>query len=147
MMQRIWDGRMIIKFEEADSKALVAYRAPGADRQRVEQTKPEVHEFIAFLARTPSPNIGSAGLDLSYGETLGVLYELAREQNLGSEFRGEQDRILAEIMRQDEEAEVEERPDFPGEVKAELPTPATTPRPQQPAPLDARPKAADTVPR
>jgi hypothetical protein len=147
MMQRIWDGRMIIKFEEADSKALVAYRAPGADRQRVEQTKPEVHEFIAFLARTPSPNIGSAGLDLSYGETLGVLYELAREQNLGSEFRGEQDRILAEIMRQDEEAEVEERPDFPGEAKAELPTPATTPRPQQPAPLDARPKAADTVPR
>jgi hypothetical protein len=42
---------------------------------------------------------------------------------------------------------VEERPDFPDEKKADLPTPATAPRPTQPAPLDARPKAADTVPR
>jgi len=147
MLQRVWDGRMIVKFDAGDSKALVSYRPIGTERQRIEQTKPEVHEFIAFLARTPSPNIGSAGLDLSYGETLGALYELAREQNLGSEFRGEQDRILAEIMRQDQETEVEERPDFPDEAKAALPTPATAPRANPPAPLDARPKAADTVPR
>jgi hypothetical protein len=147
MLQRIWDGRMIVKFDAGDSKALVSYRPQGTERQRIEQAKPEVQDFIAFLARTPSPTIGSAGLDLSYGETLGVLYELAREQNLGSDFRGEQDRILAEIMRKEEEAEVEERPDFPDESKAALPSPATAPRPAQPAPLDARPKAADTVPR
>jgi hypothetical protein len=146
MLQRIWDGRLIVKLDEGDAKALVSYRPLGIERPRIEQSKPEVHEFIAFLARTPSPNIGSAGLDLSYGETLGVLYELAREQNLGSDFRGEQDRILSEIMRQDKEKEIEERPDFP-EPEKELPTPATTPRPTQPAPLDARPKAADTVPR
>jgi hypothetical protein len=147
MLQSIWNGRLIVKFDDGDPKALVSYRSEALGRARIEQARPEAHEFIAFLARTPSPTIGSAGLDLSYGETLGVLYELAREQNLGSEFRGEQDRILAEIMRQDKEAEVEERPDFPEERKAELPTPATAPRPSQPAPLDARPKAADTVPR
>ena len=149
MLQSIWNGKLIVKFEPEDSKALVFFRSDGAERPRIEQTKPESHEFIAFLARTPSPTIGSAGLDLSYGETLGVIYELARAQNLGSDFRGEQDRILADIMRQDRETETTERPDFPAEKPALQPA-APRPQPSQPnrpGALDGRPKAADTVPR
>jgi len=149
MMQSIWNGKLIVKFEPEDAKALVFFRSDGAERPRIEQSKADAHEFIAFLARTPSPSIGSAGLDLSYGETLGVIYELARAQNLGSDFRGEQDRILADIMRQDKETESTERSDFP-EQKATLPGPGkTTPatQPTRPGALDARPKAADTVPR
>ena len=150
MLQSMWNGRLIVRFDEGDSKAKVFYRSDGAERPRIEQTKPESHEFIGFLARTPSPSIGSAGLDMTYGETLGVLYELARQGNLGSDFRGEQDRILAAIMREDKEVDVGERPDFPEEKPVqpgEAPPPLAKPATPAAPGLDARPKAADTVPR
>jgi hypothetical protein len=150
MLQSVWNGRLILRFEEGDARAKAFYRSGASERPRVEECRPEAGEFIRFLARTPSPSLGTPGLDLTYGETLSVLYELSREHNLGSEFRGEQDRILAAIMREDKDVEAAERADFPEDKPAQPGADApTAPKPAAaPAPgLDARPKAADTVPR
>jgi hypothetical protein len=150
MMQSMWNGKLIVRLDDGDAKAKVFFRSDGSERPRIEQAKPEAQEFIPFLARTPSPSIGSAGLDLTYGETLGVLYDLARERNLGCDFRGEQDRILAAITREDKEVETTERPDFPDEKPTQpgvVPPPTPKPPPDKTPGLDARPKAADTVPR
>jgi len=152
MTTSIWGGRLIIKSEPEDSKALVFYRAPDAARAKVEQVNPSVAEFIAYLARKPDPSGLTSGLDLRYGETLSVLHELSRTGDLNADFRAEQDRILAEILRKEKDEKVEERPEFPPDAKS-----AAAQKPLVPgrensgdatgAGLEGKPKAADTVPR
>jgi len=152
MVATVWGGRMIVKSEPEDSKALVFYRAPDSPRAKVEQVSPNVAEFIAYLARKPDPSGLTSGLDLRYGETLSVLHELARSGDLNADFRAEQDRILAEIMRTENETKVVERPEFPEEemkgapVNSLAPT-AKNPAATSPSGLDGKPKATDTVPR
>ena len=152
MAASIWNGRLIVKWEPEDSKALVFYRAPNASRAKVEQVNPSVAEFIAYLARKPDPSGLTSGLDLRYGETLSVLHELSRTGDLNADFRAEQDRILAEILRKEKDEKVEERPEFPPDAKS-----AAAQKPLVPgrensgdatgAGLEGKPKAADTVPR
>jgi hypothetical protein len=151
MAASIWNGRLIVKWEPEDAKALVFYRAPNATRAKVEQVNPSVAEFIAYLARKPDPTGLTSGLDLRYGETLSVLHELSRTGDLNADFRAEQDRILAEILRKEKEEKVEERPEFPPDTKAVSPKSLSPGRENSDdaggAGLEGKPKAADTVPR
>jgi hypothetical protein len=151
MAASIWNGRLIVKWEPEDAKALVFYRATNATRAKVEQVNPSVAEFIAYLARKPDPTGLTSGLDLRYGETLSVLHELSRTGDLNADFRAEQDRILAEILRKEKEEKVEERPEFPPDTKAVSPKSLSPGRENSDdaggAGLEGKPKAADTVPR
>ena len=143
MSQSIWGGRLILKTEEDQDQALAFYRPESSQKARVEKAPLGLPEFVQFLAQPSTPNVGMPGLDLRYGETISALYELSRSGNLGADLRAEQDRILAEIMRKDEERKVEERPEFTQEG-----TPASPAKPLPAAPaLDGSGKAADTVPR
>ncbi len=146
----IWDGRLILKAEGGDDHVLVFYRSPTSERGRVEKVSADLATFVAFLGTTPTPNTGNPGLDLRYGECLSVLQRLCASGTIPAPFRAEQDRILAEIMRSEDEAQDhKERPEFPTEPVAGVspslaPTPSTKPPP--PA-LDGKAKSADTVPR
>jgi len=144
MAQSIWGGRLILKGEEGQDRVLAFYRAEASQKARVEKAPLQLPEFIQFLAQPSTPNVGMPGLNLRYGETISVLYELSRSGNLGADLRAEQDRILAEIMRQDEVRKVEDRPEF---TEENAPQPARPAVPQPSTGLDGSGKAADTVPR
>ena len=144
MAQSIWGGRLILKGEEGQDRILAFYRAEASQKARVEKAPLPLPEFIQFLAQPSTPNVGMPGLNLRYGETISVLYELSRSGNLGADLRAEQDRILAEIMRQEEVRKVEDRPEF---TEESAPQPARPAVPQPSPGLDGSGKAADTVPR
>ena len=113
----------------------------------MEKAPVDVPAFIQFLAQPSTPNVGMPGLDLRYGETIAALYELSKTGDLGADLRAEQDRILAEIMRQDEASEPTERPEFPEEAApAAVPSLAPTAAPAA-SPLDGSRRTSDTVPR
>lgn len=147
LSRSIAGGRIIIKGEPEDEGVLLFFRPSPEERARVEKAPAEVPALIQFLARPSAPNVGLPGLDLRYGEIIAVLYELSRTGDLGAELRAEQDRILAEIMRQDDASEPDERPEFPEEASpATVPSLAPT-TPPAAAPLDGSRRTSDTVPR
>jgi hypothetical protein len=49
---------------------------------------------------------------MTYCETVGILQQIWRQQYIKADFKAEQDRILAAIMRQSQETTVVERPEF-----------------------------------
>jgi hypothetical protein len=52
------------------------------------------------------------GLGLSYSETIGALHQLWRQGYLKCDFKAEQDRILAAIIRSQKPDEAIDRPEF-----------------------------------
>ncbi len=113
-----WSDRLIVRGDIDEDKLTVAYRpAPGA-AQEVQQIDPELSEFIAFLGHRTSVERPFPGLGLTYGETVGALHLLWRQGYLKSDFKAEQDRVLAAILRNKREDERYDRPEFDPEEEA-----------------------------
>lgn len=107
-----WSNRFMIKAEATDEEVEVYYRSPTADQGLITRVDPELKEFVAFLGHTTTIEEPAPGLGLSYGETVGALHQIWRQRSIKADFKAEQDRILAAIMRQSEETPVVERPEF-----------------------------------
>ncbi len=75
-------------------------------------SSPALPLFIDFLANRTTVEDQSPGLDLSYGQTVGALHQIWRQGFINADFKAEQDRILAAILRQERESDVPERPEF-----------------------------------
>ncbi|MCA9285682.1 MAG: flagellar basal body P-ring protein FlgI [Phycisphaerales bacterium] len=110
---RIWDNRLMIKGDLGDDLLEVYYRKPRSVAPVMLDAPVDLAAFIQFLAHRTSVEDPRSGLDLSYGETVGALAEIWRKQFLRADFKSEQDRILAAILRVESEGGgEEERPEF-----------------------------------
>jgi hypothetical protein len=67
--------------------------------------------LIGYFARRPTPDRPEAGINFTYSETISALHELWRLKYVQCDFRAEQDRILAEVLR-DDQGEKDMRPEF-----------------------------------
>jgi len=155
-----WDGRLIVKADEGDSLLEVFYRERMDLPAVIDRVQPDLGSLIGYFARRPTPDRPEAGLNFSYSETISALHELWRLKYVTCDFRAEQDRILAEILR-DDPGEKDLRPEFNDEAEGEdtsedLPRSASDAR-NRPASdletasigsgLDATKARRDTVPR
>ena len=86
--------------------------------------EPRLSELVQVFGHTTVADNPLPGLGLSYSEVVSVLYQMWRQGYLEADFRPEQDRILAAILRQQRRELVAERPEFDTDVE----TP-TTPSP------------------
>jgi hypothetical protein len=84
----------------------------------IDRVKPDLGSLIGYFARRPTPDRPEAGLNFSYSETIGALHELWRLKYVACDFRAEQDRILAEILR-DDPGERDLRPEFNDQADGE----------------------------
>ncbi len=115
-----WSRRLMIKADLEDETVEVYYRSENADRGVIHRTEPELASFVRFLGQETAPPQPRAGLDLSYGQVVGVLHQIWRQGYLEADFRAERDRILAAMMRQRPERRIGERPEF-GDDEAHRP--------------------------
>jgi hypothetical protein len=106
-----WEGRLIVKADENDSLLEVFYRERMDVPAVVDRVKPDISSLVTYFARRPTSDRPEAGLNFSYSETISALHELWRLKYIPCDFRAEQDRILAEILR-DDQGERDERPEF-----------------------------------
>lgn len=106
-----WGGRLIIKADEGDKFLEVFYRERPEMAQVVDRAKPDVGSLIGYLARRATPDRPESGLNLTYSETISAVHELWRSKYIECDFRAEQDRILAEVLR-DDKGEKDLRPEF-----------------------------------
>jgi hypothetical protein len=120
-----WGGRLIMKADEGDKLLEVFYRERPEVAPVIDRVKPDMSSLIGYLARRPTPDRPEAGLNLTYSETITALHELWRLKYVTCDFRAEQDRILAEVLR-DDKGEKDIRPEFtsedgPGDLDANAP--------------------------
>ena len=111
LMLSAWSNRFMIK--DLDDESLeVYYRAPDAAQGSINKTDSQLTAFIHFLGHTTSVHDPRPGLGLSYGQTVGLVHQIWRQGYLDADFKAEQDRILAAIVRQERETTVGQRPEF-----------------------------------
>lgn len=106
-----WEGRLIVKADEGDKFLEVFYRERPDLPAVVDRAKPDMSSLIGYFARRPTPDRPETGLNFSYSETVSALHELWRLKYVDCDFRAEQDRILAEVLR-DDQREKDLRPEF-----------------------------------
>lgn len=150
-----WSGRLMCKADTADEQLQVFYRADDEARPEIQLTDARVSEFLPFLGHKTTVEKPFPGLGLSYGETIGAIHQLWRAGYLKADFKAEQDRVLAAIIRSQKEEEMIIRPEFdpdpaeaeeiaaqsPGAGSSDLATIAP------PAAVEVQAATRDTVPR
>jgi hypothetical protein len=150
-----WSGRLMCKADTADEQLQVFYRADDEARPEIQLTDARVSEFLPFLGHKTTVEKPFPGLGLSYGETIGAIHQLWRAGYLKADFKAEQDRVLAAIIRSQKEEAMIIRPEFdpdpaeaaeiaaqsPGAGSSDLATIAP------PAAVEVQAATRDTVPR
>lgn len=110
---QVWQNRLLVQNMEDQDKLEVFYRKnSGEIRGDIHHVEPTLDEFVRFLGHTTTVERPEQGLGLSYGETVGALYQLWRDNYIDADFKAEQDRILAAILREESEPGVQARPEF-----------------------------------
>jgi hypothetical protein len=109
---RAWSDRLMLKADDDERLIEVYYRPANADRGSILRTEPDLRSFIQFLGHKTSIDQPAPGLGLTYGETVGALYQIWMQKYIQADFKAEQDRILAAITRIRSQQTVPDRPDF-----------------------------------
>ena len=146
MTANIWNGRLLMRGELDDPNVQVFYRPNAANNPTIDNISARLSTVVAFMARPAGPRSADTGIGLSYSETINALHSLWNSGYIAGDFKGEQDRLLASIVKEETRAEPKERPEFP--MESEITDSLSTRTPQTPAAqLDSKPKISDTVPR
>ena len=148
----VWSGRLMLKSDEGDDEVQVFYLPSEDARPEVLSVSRYLSEFVPFLGHTVTIEKPIPGLGLSYGQTIGAIHSLWRDGHIDADFKAEQDRIQAAILRRQGEEEQAERPEFEPEPDSESPAAGTTPTSDltglEPPPAVEVPRnPRDTVPR
>jgi hypothetical protein len=72
----------------------------------------DLKKVSLLLGHTSTVERPETGLGLSYGETVGALFQIWSNDYINADFKADQDRILAAIMREEQDSTVVERPEF-----------------------------------
>lgn len=112
----VWPGRLLIKGDSGEADVEVFFRDEETGQSITNRVKPNLVDFVRFLGHTSTIERPQPGLSLSYGQTVGVLHRIWRQGYLSADFKAEQDRLLAQILDQEREQAVIERPEFADEI-------------------------------
>jgi len=117
-----WSNRFLVKGDSGDEELEVLYRDPSGESNRYEASA-NLREFIQFLGHRTTIEQPAPGLDLTYSETIGVLWSMYQARYLPAEFRTQRDRILVAIQERAQQPDAyEPRPEFNDSPPADEPS-------------------------
>ncbi len=146
MSANIWNGRLLMRADMNDPNVQIFYRSTPTTNPTIDNVPAKLSTLTSFMARPVGPRGADAGIALTYSETINALHTLWNAGYIPGDFKGEQDRLLAAIMKEETRATPVERPEFPSEesvTDALVTRPAESPTKE----LENQPKIMDTVPR
>jgi hypothetical protein len=79
------------------ARVRVLYRDARSGQKTEQSLGPTLAELIRFLAHKPTPEDPAPGLNLTYSEVVGALYEIQRQGGVPATFATERDRMAAAI--------------------------------------------------
>lgn len=107
-----WDGRLLISSEGPTDKVRTFFRDYRTTQSEVHELGPSVEELIEYFAHETTPERPAPGLDFSYSETVGALYEVVQGGGIDAIFVPEIDRLALELLRSTESGEIIFRPEL-----------------------------------
>lgn len=113
---RAWSNRLMVRDIENAEDIEVFYRRTADDLHPViHRLDPNVANVVSFLGHTTTIERPDPGLGMSYSEAVGALYQIWSQRYISADFKAEQDRILAAILRTEMASTVDMRPEFADE--------------------------------
>jgi flagellar basal body P-ring protein FlgI len=112
MLVNTWSGRLMMQADGDDEQIEVYYRPEYGSERLIEHAYPNLDAFVQFLGHETTIEAPEPGLGLTYSETIGALYAIVQDGYIAADFKSQQDRVLAAIIRQGQETEIERRPEF-----------------------------------
>ncbi len=151
-----WDGRLIVQ-SEADSEVVKAfYRDYKSGETSTNELSTSVADLVEYFAHETTPEEPAPGLNFSYSDTVGALYEMVHEGGVDAVFVPQTDVLALALIRARESGALEVRPELadenapPVEPIETEPAEAVVPPPtlagQDPA-AEPTPAAADDADR
>jgi hypothetical protein len=106
-----WSDRLMVAADTATSDLRLRY--VNSRTNQTIQTKPpqDVTGFIEYLAHKPTPEDPGPGLDFTYSEVVGAVYEMTRQGGISAVFATEQDKLRAEIFEASQSTVLSDRPE------------------------------------
>lgn len=120
-----WSSRLMIQPGLSSDVLDVRYLPLWSTTALREEVPAALPGFIISLAHDPTLDAPGPGMGMTYSETVGALYQLYREKLIETDFKAEQDRILAAINEYEREEIGQDRPEFSAPEDGEA-----QPRPQ-----------------
>jgi hypothetical protein len=145
-----WQDRLMIKHEGLVPR--IYYRDYRSDRIVQGPAPAKISDLVIFLAHKTTPENPEPGLDLTYSEVVGAIYELQKQGAMDAAFATERDRLMARLVEAQDISLTEERPETSDrpieEAKDQLkpsaskPLPTARPTERKPTvvPLSPKPK-------
>ncbi|MEE2972182.1 MAG: hypothetical protein VX672_03570, partial [Planctomycetota bacterium] len=116
MFLEAWSDRLLMKGEETADKIEIFFREAEGIPAQTDLVSPDVAELIAYLGHKTTIEAPAPGIGLSYGETIGALHQLWRQGYIEADFKAEQDRVLAAILRAQKVERSEDRAEFDADL-------------------------------
>ncbi len=110
-----WDGRLVMRGDPGDERLSVRYQALQGGGAQQATVAPFLPEIAFSLGHGVSRDARPSGLDMTYSDVVAALHGIWRQGFANAEFRAEQDRLLAAILRTDPLTRETIRPDFASE--------------------------------
>lgn len=146
MMVTAWGDRFMSAADSTGADIRVYYRDPRFKAPvQISKAPDEVADFVRFLAHKTTPEEPKVGLDFSYSEVVGALYEFSRQGAISATFATEQDRLRAEIYEAAQATLLSDRPETAADADA---PDALVFQPTAPKPLpSAQPQTGEWKPQ
>lgn len=110
----VWSDRFMLVRDEVNGPIRLYYRGRDSSPPITMDDVPDkLDEFIKLLVHKTTPEAPQPGLDLTYSEVIGVLYELNRQGVINAAFTTERDRLEADLRQAASDSEVQLRPETP----------------------------------
>ncbi|MAC20890.1 MAG: hypothetical protein CMJ23_14650 [Phycisphaerae bacterium] len=116
MFLEAWSDRLLMKSNDGGEKLEIFYREAEGIPAQTDLVEPDVAELIAYMGHKTTIEAPAPGIGLSYGETIGALHQLWRSGYIKADFKAEQDRVLAAILRAQKIERTEDRPEFDADI-------------------------------
>lgn len=108
-----WDGRLLVSSQGPTDQVRTFYRDYKTTQTSVQELDAPVADLIEYFAHNPTPEQPQPGLNFSYSETVGALYEIIEKGGLGQTvFVPETDRLALELLRSEQQGDLIIRPEL-----------------------------------
>lgn len=113
-----WSDRLMLTAENERTPIRLMYRDTRTNTLVQQQVPDSAAQFVQFLAHKPTPEDPAPGLNFTYSEVVGALYEVHHQKGIPAVFAREQDRLQAEVILAANATRVEDRPETADAARA-----------------------------
>jgi len=106
-----WANNFMLVADGPTTDLRLSYSTPRSPKTASTKPPENLTDFVRFMARRPSADDPGPGLDLTYSDVVGALYEMSRQGGITAVFATEQDRLRAEIYEASQTTTLADRPE------------------------------------